>query len=90
MEALLTQEAKAATASAQRDLLLAAHRAFRTHINTRGGPLKGTSRARWPLARIYDAHRDRASTDSRVPLMLRQSSKTAPSRGFSLAALLLG
>lgn len=41
----MTQESKAASASAQRGLLLAAHRAFRTHINTRCGQLKGDSTA---------------------------------------------
>ena len=37
----MTQESKAASASAQRGLLLAAHRAFRSHINIRCGQLKG-------------------------------------------------
>ena len=41
----MTQESKAASASAQRGLLLAAHRAFRTHINNRCGQLKGESTA---------------------------------------------
>jgi hypothetical protein len=41
----MTLASKAATASRQRGLLLAAHRAFRTHINSRCGQLKGESSA---------------------------------------------